>query len=98
MDDWQPGDQAMCIKSFKGTYTFPPDIQRDPPIPPSIYIVTQVCAPPDPPPGEIWLDLPHCYLGLQGKRNLYDSRHFKKLDPLPPEEIEREAKAPELVT
>lgn len=96
MTEWSAGDQAMCVKSFAGAITEIGLESRDDPIPPSIYTVTRVCAPPAPPPGTVWDDPAPCCLELEGKPHAYDCRHFAKLDPLPPEEaregavIERE--------
>lgn len=97
---WAPGDQAMCVKAFpEGRRSIEPrgPIPGGVPKPPLVYTVSRVIAPPDPPPGTRFEEPgpPPCYLELEGKGDFaFDCTYFRKLDPLPPDEIDLPAWMP----
>lgn len=98
--DWAPGDQAMCVKSFSGAKSLGPDgtplAEGQLPRPPLVYEVRAVCTPADFPMWKIDDPAP-AYLVLKGAGAhpassrfvaSFDCRHFRKLPPLPPEELD----------
>lgn len=97
MANWLPGDQAMCIKAFteRELFDLTENCRYDGPVPtpPLVYDVAEVL----PPPIGIMLPAP-CYLVLAGLPDDigFDCRHFRKLNPLPPEDADIPERVPEL--
>ncbi|MBS67232.1 MAG: hypothetical protein Tp170SUR191951_22 [Prokaryotic dsDNA virus sp.] len=97
---WNPGDQAMCIKPFGKPKAIGPDTTALPddqkPCPPMIYDVVMVYGP-DCFPGHVIDDPAPAYLLFsnagkhpteENARAAFDCRHFRKVPPLSPEQID----------
>ena len=103
--DWKAGDQAMCVKPFGAARalgpdgTLLPDDQR--PRPPLVYSVVDVFTPGDFPNYQIKCPAPaYLVLAEAGKhpsrkaRASFDCRHFRKLPPLAPDQIDSPERVP----
>lgn len=95
---WERGDQAMCIKPFRNrVFLHDPPMTYDGPLPspPLVYEVTEALPAP-----EGMLDDPApFYLGFRETESgvLFDCRHFRKLEPLDPEQVDEPERVPEPV-
>lgn len=92
----------MCVKPFTPPRTEAEPIgpiPGGPPTPPLIYVVTAILPPPQPPPGYHFdSSLPPAYLALEGKGLFgFDCTFFRKLEPLPPDQVDLPEHAPEPV-